>query len=98
MEVIDGLPAIDPIVDDQAVTIGDALLTGDFRRHPKEMSQQCLVCRGHQFYLCQGLLRDDQDMNRSLGAHIPKSQAQVILIDDVSGNFPVDDLGEDGHG
>ena len=41
-----------------------------------------------------GLFRDDQKMHRRLRVDVTERQGDVVFVEDVRGDFAVDDLGE----
>lgn len=64
------------------------------------MTKQGLVLVGAVGEFGDGLLGDDQYVYGGLGIDVLEGEAEVVLEDNVGGDFAVDDLAEDGvaHG
>jgi uncharacterized protein len=44
------------------------------------------------------IFRDQQDVDGGLGGDIPEGEAEIIFVDNISGDFAADDFAEDGVG
>lgn len=99
MEMKNRLPGPLAIIDNQSIGICDTLLCSNTAGSQHEVSQQglvrirCVRQSGDRF------LRDHQDMGWCLGIDVPEPQAELILVDDVCRDLPIDYFREDGfHG
>lgn len=100
MNVIYFLTPVVPAVKDKTVAVlCEAFLTGDIRGGQENVPCKFLVVFLKIVHRWNRFLGNDQDMGGSLGLDIPKGKDKVILVDFVTGNFPVDDLGKNclGH-
>ncbi len=75
------------------------LQAGHLGGHQQEMAQQGLIGFGGVGQVDQGLAWDDQHMHGRLGLDIPEGQAEIVGIDLIAGNLPLQDAPEDrcGH-
>lgn len=98
MDVGDFLAAIGSGVDDEPVSVAEPLRRGDFRGHHDAVPHDLFVL------ISQIRERDDlalgnyQNVRGGFRCDVTKGQAQVVLVDDVRGNFFGNDFGKDrGH-
>src|SRR5690606_38095679 len=75
---------------------GKAHVFGQFSRHPVQVTHDFPITFFDVIDGGDGLFWDDQQVHRRLGVNVPKGQAEVVFIDDVRRDFPVDDFGENG--
>jgi len=95
MQVKNGLSGICALVDDHAVSPGEAEL---LRNHLRRVKQIFVISLIRKLREARNLLaRNDQNMHRSLRLDIPKGHHVVVLIHNVSRNLALDDLGEQGR-
>jgi hypothetical protein len=77
-----------PIVNHQAITIlVRADLSGHLRGFQQQMPEQRVILGGGRVDARDWFLRHDQHMNRRRRANIAKRKNQIILINDVTGDF-----------
>jgi len=100
VEVGDGFAAVGAVVDcDAEAGFGDAELGGEFSGGQEEMAEDGLVIGGGFADARDGLLRDDENMHRCLWGSVPEGAAEIVLVEDVGGDFPfVDFLEKSFHG
>ena len=91
MQVKDRLSGAFAVVGHQPV-IFQSLLASHLARDPEQVSEELLITRVHSRDIGARLARDDQDMGRGLGLNVPEGERLFVLVDDVGGNFLVDDL------
>ena len=94
MEMGDGLSGVGTFVDDEAVTGGEALLFGDDASGLEEV----LVVAGRLDGRDARYLRfgDDENVDGGDGIDVADGEAVVVLVDDFTGNFAVEDASEEG--
>ena len=96
MQIGNALPAVRSIVDDQTVAgFIQPQLFGHRSRFEKQMTEQFVVFRAGLGDSCYPFLGDDQDVDGRLGLDVTKSKHQVVLIDNGSRDFTVNDSLED---
>ena len=89
------LPGVFAAVHHHSIAIvRHPLFTGNLRCHQIQMPDQLAVGFGDVIDGGDGLLRNHQEMHRRLGIDVTERQADVVLVENVCWNFPVDDLGE----
>ena len=95
MQMKNGLPCFCIGVDDRPVPCPvDALLLSQSSHYREQMSKQFLI--GFEIVI-QGrdvFAGDDQQVDRSLGIDIPKSQAVLVLVHNCCGFLVIGDLAE----
>lgn len=91
VQVIDRLAAISATIDDGAVSVRQTKLLGDFLRGQQQVPQQSLILTRSCREVCQFFFGDHQHMRRSLRRDVMKCQAQIIFMDDLSRDFPIED-------
>lgn len=94
VDMIDGLAAILPGVDDRAVALGQPFGARNLCRSPVQMSEETVV-----LFLGVGdggnvLAGHDENVHRCLRLDIRKSVALVVLVDRLGRNGSIDDLAE----
>lgn len=91
VQMEDRLPGIGAGVNHQTKTL-QPLLRGHFLGRIEEMG---MVARlGDLGHAGDFLARHDQDVDRSLGFNIPKRDAVVVFINDITRDLPIDNLRE----
>ena len=100
MEVRNGFTAVGAVVDDETKAAGEVEFPGENAGGEKEVAEERLVGGDGFANARNGLLRDDQQVNGSLGLDVVQDEAEVVLVFDLGGNFAVDDALEEGlrHG
>jgi hypothetical protein len=93
----DRLTAILAGIDHRAVTVRQTQLGSDFRNFRKQVPGQLDVRFVESVEGFNGLLRNQQNMYRSLRIHVVKRQTKIILVGEICFNFPVDNFGKDRH-
>lgn len=101
MEVGDSLAGVAPAVDDNPES-GGFVPDTEFFRHVAGGDEQ-VAEDGRVFIIGagntgDGFFRNDEHVDGSLGADITEGEAEIVLMDDVGGDFPGDDAFEEGHG
>jgi hypothetical protein len=93
VQVKDGLACACACIDDGAIAaLGKSLLVSDARRHTQEMAEQRFVPLRSFVERFHVVARDDEHMHGRLRVDVTKSQATLVLVNDVSGNFSRNDL------
>ena len=96
MDVKDFLARVGPPVQDEPVSsFVDPRLLSEAGGHPDHAAERRLVRVGHVCDGRYGLVGDDENMGRRLGLDVPKRSHQLVLIDEIGGNIPANDLRED---
>lgn len=101
VEVGDGFPAIGAVVDDQPVA---AFVQLELATHPlgggEKMAEDGMIFRGNRGVAGVMFFGDEKDMNGGLWGDIAESQDVIVLVDDIGGDFSIDDALENrlGHG
>jgi hypothetical protein len=100
VEVGNGFTAVGAVVDDETKAAGEVEFPGENAGGEKEVAEERLVGGDGFANARNGLLRDDQQVNGSLGLDVVQDEAEVVLVFDLGGNFAVDDALEEGlrHG
>lgn len=96
MQMKHGLSGPGTVVDIKSIGIGYSLVNSYPVRHQQQVAQQQpIVLRGIGQH-GDRLFWDNQYVDGGLRVDVPEGQAQVILIDYISWDLPVDNLGEQG--
>jgi hypothetical protein len=84
-------------VDDQAIAVRiETLLLGHAFCHQEQMPEKGSISFFGPLDPHEGLHRDDEQVRRSLGIDVPKDNAVIVAVDEVAGNFTLNDAGEEG--
>lgn len=95
MQVGDGFAAMGAIVDDEAIAaLGDALAACDLCGGNEQVTQKRFIFSRREGDAWNDGLRHDQDMHWRFGRNIPECEAEIVLVNDLSGDFPVTDFFE----
>jgi hypothetical protein len=94
MQMKNGLPRRCSAVDHGAERL-EPLLAGNPCRHQQKMAQQGLILSRGLCQLADGLARNHQHVHRRLGCHITESQAVLIGIHLITGDFAAQNAGKD---
>lgn len=94
MEVEDSLSRVGAIVDDGTEGIANTQLLCHHAYSGHEMAKQFLVFIPGVHETRNGLARDQEHMDRSFWGNVLDANANVIFIDYLGGNLPLDDLGK----
>jgi len=92
MQMKNALPDADAVIDNKAKGILNTFLPRNLVGHQIEVSEQRLIVIDSINNSRYRLKRYEQDMDRSLRIYITKGETLIVLIDDISRNFPVDYL------
>lgn len=84
-------------VDDGAVAIVQAQLSGDNGDHLQQMSAEFGVGGGEFSQRGDGLFGNEQNMHGRLWTDVVEGHAVLIFVDDAGRDFAVDDFLEDSH-
>ena len=95
MDVVHALPPIGSAVDDCPIAAFETKVRSDFSDDTKQVSHQPGIAVFEIVQRSDLFFRDDENVRRSLTIDIAESQCLVVLVDDVGGDFPVDNLRED---
>jgi hypothetical protein len=101
MEVRDRLAAVGAVVDDEAEAfVGGvhAELGGDGTGGEEEVAEEFLVIRRGFADARNGFLGDDENVDGGLRIDVFEGEAKLVFVDNIGGDFAVDDLLEDAHG
>lgn len=96
MEVGDGLAGVLALVDHEAVSVFEFELVGDGFGGVEDMEVVAGV--GEFGEAGDFLAGDDQDVDGGLGLDVAECDDVGVFVDNVGGDFAVDDFGEEGHG
>ena len=95
MQVIDGLPSVGTLIENNPISMAEAML---FRNHLCRIKDMGVVAgffdRCGSGYFGSGC---DDDMDRRLGIDVEKCHDMIVFINDRARNFAVDNLGEESH-
>ena len=98
MQVVDRLPRIAAAIDHHSVSpLTEIQLASDIANRRPKMRDQFVVGLVEGIDRDDGLLGNHQNMCWRLWIHIPKRQAEIILVDNIRRNFPIDDPLKNGH-
>ena len=81
VQVVDRLPAVFAVVDNDAIALVQAACAGDLRRRSQEVAQQKAVLIACACKRVEMLARGDENMGRRLGVDVRKGVAVFILVD-----------------
>lgn len=88
MQVGDGFAAIGAIVDDEAEPIFvESMLARDFSSSEHEVTEESVVIRGGFGDSRDGFARDEQVVDRRLRGNVFETNAVLVFVDDVCGDF-----------
>ena len=98
MQVVYRLASVVPRVHDQTKTrLANPFLLRNLTGLENEVTEEALVF-GHHLRQGTNLLLGYQDnVHACLRIDVPKSQAEIVLVDDIGRYFSIDDLRENGH-
>ncbi len=94
MNVVDSLPTFFIAVHDNAETFFATQFLGQALGGKQDVSSQRLVVLGQVVQGAYRLFRDHQEVHRCLWRDVVEGQYLVVLVNDISRDFPGDDLGE----
>ena len=100
MQVVNRLTAVSAAIDDHTVTTAKVLFAGDIANHEPEMAEQIGVRVFDLGNRRDWLLGNHQDVRWCLRCNVMKGQASIVFVDDLCGDFLIDDPLEDsfvGH-
>ncbi len=98
VEVGNGFAAVRTVIDDEAVAGGgDIFAAGDFGSREEQVAKEVLIIG-----LCASDARDEffgneENVDGRLRRDVAEGQAQVVLKNDIGGDFASDDFFEEGH-
>jgi len=92
VQVRDGFAGVGSVVEDEAESVFEAELFGDFPSFEEQMSKDGVVRHLSFRDARDGLLGDDQDVHRRLRFDVVESDHPVVLVNDGGGNFARDDF------
>ena len=96
MDVKDFLARVGPTVQDEPISgLVDPRFLSEPGGHPDHAAKRRFVLFGHVGDGRNRLVGDDENVRGRLGLDIPERRHQLVLIDEIGGNFPADDLRED---
>ena len=95
VQVIDGLGAVLPLVENEPIAAGNPKLLGNFSRCIQdEHVVPALWHRRRPWNLASGR---NHNMNRSLRIDVLKRDDMLVFVDDPRWNFAVDNLGKESR-
>ncbi len=93
MKMRNGFSPVGAVVNDDPETLfGVAFLTRDFSDLEQHVAKEGLVIKPGEGDSGDWLLGNEEKVNRSLGRDIAEAEAEVILEDDLGGDFAGDDF------
>ena len=101
VQVGNGFTSVAAAVDDEAEAfafIADAEFLRDVAGGDQEMSQNGFILFPGPCHARDGFFRNDEDVDGCLGADVAEGNADLVLMDDIGGDFPPDDPFKEGHG
>ena len=97
MQMGDAFPAIGAIVDDDAVTVIEILRLGQLCGNEQQVSKEWLVfCKSFR-EAWERLFRNDEDVYRCLRVDVADREGEIVLMDDLGGDFLIQDIFEKGN-
>ena len=95
----DGFAAIGAIIDDEAITgFFELALAGDPLGGDEEMSEEGMILGRAGTVAGVMFFWNDKNVDGCLGGEITKGEDVIILVENIGGEFAVDDPLEDGFG
>ena len=95
MHVKNFLARVGPTVQDEPISrLVDPLFLSEPGGHQDHAAKRRLVRFGHVGDGRNRLVGDDENVGGCLGLDIPERRNQIVLIDEIGGNFPADYLRE----
>ncbi len=99
MKVGDGFAAIRAVINDEAVAgFVELALASDPLGGDEEMGEEGMIFRGDGTMAGVMFFWNDKNMNGGLGSEITKGENVIIFVENIGGEFAVDDPLEDGFG
>ena len=99
VKVGDGFAAIGAIIDDEAITgFVELALASDPLSGDKEMSEEGMILGRDGTVAGVMFFWNDKNVDRGLGGEITEGEDVIILVENIGGEFAVDDALEDGFG
>jgi len=99
VKVGDGFSAIGAVIDDEAVAgFFKLALASDPLSGDEEMSEEGMILGRDGAVAGVMFFWNDENMDGGLGGEITKGEDVIILVEDIGGEFAVDDAFEDGFG
>lgn len=93
-----GFATIGTLVHDEAEAVGKVEFFRESAGGEEQVAEEGLVGESGFADARDKFFRNDQQVNRCLGMHVVKGNAEVILVLELGGDFAVDDALEDGFG
>jgi hypothetical protein len=99
VKVGDGFAAIRTIIDDESIaSFFELALTGNPLGGDEEMSEEGVILRRDGAVAGMMFFWNDKNVDGCLGGEITEGEDLIILVENISGEFAVDDPLEDGFG
>ena len=99
MKVGDGFAAIGAIIDDEAITgFFELALASDPLGGDEEMSEEGMILGRDGTVAGVMFFWNDKNVDGGLGGEITEGEDLIILVENIGGEFAVDDALEDGFG
>ena len=99
VKVGDGFAAIGAIIDDEAITgFFELALAGDPLGGDEEMSEEGMILGRDGTVAGVMFFWNDKNVDGGLGGEITEGEDVIILVENIGGEFAVDDALEDGFG
>ena len=97
VEVRDGFAAVGAVVDDDTESIFvDALLFGDGGDAGHHVAEEGLIIVFGEGDAGDEFFGDEEEVSGGPRADVAEAEAEVVFVDDVGGDFAVDDFLEEG--
>lgn len=92
VQVRDGFAGVGPVIEDEAESVFEAELFGDFTGFEEQMSKDGVVTYFGFSDARDGFFGNDEDMHRRLGFDIVESDHPVVFVNDGGRDFARDDF------
>ena len=93
----DALSAMFTGIDYGAVAVFEIEFLGDMGDHLEEVSGEAGVFGGEIIEGDEWFFGYEEDVDGGLGIDIMEGEAELVFVDDIGGDFAVDDFLEDSH-
>lgn len=95
-----GLPTILAIVNYDAIAVTQSGVGGNLAHHAEQVTEESVVFAMGVGEAGNGFFGDDQNVSGGLGADVVEGEAEIIFVDDISGNFAADNFAKNSvaHG
>jgi hypothetical protein len=96
MQVVNSLPAIDPGINHGAIAVREANLLSYPFHDEEQVPHEGMILGFGIGQTGDRLLGNYQNMDGGLGGNIPKGHTEIVLIDNIGGDFFANNLAKKG--